>query len=492
MAVFDKHRKRRVIYNDDADQQYCGYCEACGYDVKDEQSFIGARTTPTFDTHVDTYVWCVGNGCDPPWGVMEKVLPCLGSSAHATDLIVEACHSRDVEVWGSLRMNDIHDSFMADRLEKTNDPLKAAHPEYLIAPEANRELPGELAERFLWSAFNFARQEVRQHRLDFIERNASAHDFDGYELDFSRFVWAFALGEERAHADEMTELVREARARLDAVGQRRGRPYTFAVHVMDSPELSLQLGRDVETWLAEGLIDVLVVGMGYMPYVLRLDQWLGLGRRYNVPVYPSVNTNTYTSWWKEKFQRPTAWHEAIRASSACFWHQGADGLYIFNLFCQEVKSVGMPYDMIYGPLTEIGDPAALAGRDKLYAIQPTADGGFCHHGSEAAPLPIALDKVERKLPLKMGPDADDRNARLKISVWATGGSADTQVWLRLNHSLLAKPTREGCWYDVDVPAGVMRTGHNELSIWCNAELTKNATPVIVHYVFVSVNYGNGS
>ena len=41
MNVFDKHRQRRVIYNDDADQQYSGY-EGCSYGVHDEQSFIDA------------------------------------------------------------------------------------------------------------------------------------------------------------------------------------------------------------------------------------------------------------------------------------------------------------------------------------------------------------------------------------------------------------------------------------------------------------------
>ena len=489
MTVFDKHRKRRVIYNDDSDQQY--EYEGYPYKITDEQSFIDARTTPTFDTHVDTYVWCVGNGAEPPWGGQSaKLRPCLGSHAHATDLIVEACHSKSMEVWGSLRMNDIHDSFRANALEEASEPIKAEHPEYLIAPEADRELPRELTERRLWTALDFARREVREYRLDFIERNASAHDFDGYELDFTRFVWTFPLGEERAHAPEMTELIREARTRLNDIGERRGRPYTFAVHVMDSPDLSLALGRDVEGWLNEGLVDVLVVGMGYLPYALRLDQWLAQGRRCGVPVYPSVNTNTYIRWWKELFHRPSAWQEAVRAGYAYYRQQGAEGVYVFNLFCLEDKNVGpLPRDFVYAPLREIGDPTALAGKDKLYAIQPTAQSGFCHHGSEAAALPIALDNVERKLPLKMGADADDANVRFTISVWATGGTEDVRVWLRLNHSLLPQPKRQGAWFHVGVPPGLMRTGHNELSIWCSEEATSAENPIIVHYVFASAKYG---
>jgi len=144
--MFEKHRKRRVIYNDDADQQYLEY----GYEVTDEQSFIEARTTPTFNTHVDTYVSCLGNGCDPPYGGTHTIRPCLGSSAHATDLIVEACHRQGMEVWGSLRMNDLHDArrpeVSTDVPECCFDPLKLEHPEYMIAPPSVRALPPELSE----------------------------------------------------------------------------------------------------------------------------------------------------------------------------------------------------------------------------------------------------------------------------------------------------------------------------------------------------------
>ena len=42
MPTFEKHRKRRVLYNDDADQQYTGY-KVYSYGVTDEQSFLDAR-----------------------------------------------------------------------------------------------------------------------------------------------------------------------------------------------------------------------------------------------------------------------------------------------------------------------------------------------------------------------------------------------------------------------------------------------------------------
>lgn len=501
MIQFDAHRKRRVIYNDDSDQQYTTFINT---DIENEEDFLEARTTPVFDTQVDTYVWCVGNGCDPPWGG-EEVRSFLGTSARAADVITEACHAHDLEVWGSLRMNDIHDWYSSDSLEQTNDPLKAQHPEYLIAPQSVLELPKELElERSLWTAFNFAREEVREYRLSFIERNASAHDFDGYELDFQRMPWYFPLGEERVHAAQMTELVREARLRLNAVGSRRGKPYIMAVHVMDSIETSLEVGLDVETWLAEGLIDVLVVGMGYLPYSVRLDQWLALGRQYHVPVYPSVNTNTYAGWYQELFKRDEAWHEAIRASSDYYWQQGVDGIYLFNLFCQAEEEGGkLPKKSVYAPLKEIGGSQTLARKDKLYCIQSvTAGGGY--YGCERTALPIALETIERALPLYIGPDACESDAGFTILIRVTGGIEEKLFWVRLNHRLLPRPQArsqvgpkvrpqvrsqfDGQWYETAVPEGSMRAGYNELSIWGSVESTSAENPIIIREIFVQTVY----
>jgi hypothetical protein len=491
--VFKKNRKRRVIFNDDAYQQRT-HLDRC-YGITDEQSFIDARTTPTFDTHVDTYVWCVGNGAEPPWGPFglkyrAPVYPVLGSPARATDLIVEACHGRKMEVWGSLRMNDVHD--YGYDLKETNDPLKEQHPEYLIGKPEDRDLPPERVERYLRTAFNFERPEVRRHRLDFIRRNAQAHDFDGYELDFTRFIWTLPMGRERELAPLMTEFIREVRSALNAVGQKRGRPYTLVVHVMDSVEASLLLGLDVQAWVSQGLVDVLVVGMGYMPFTIDLDHWKALGERYGVSVYPSLNVRPLFRYHQGEKQQAlnrgsSASDEYIRATADWWWHNEVDGIYLFNFFTR-VDVTGLQKKQAYAPLKWIGDPAVLAGRDKLYAIEPVTFGGMFSQGSQRPQLPIALDTAERNLALSMGPDADDPRARFRILVFTRGGEPDTKVWMRLNHRLL-EPVRRDGYYTVQVPAGVMWAGRNDFSICCNAELGKTPNPMIVHdEIMISVTH----
>ena len=473
-------RQRRIIYNDDSDQQFTTHTDR--YGVVDEQSFIDARTSPTFDTQVDTYVWCVGNGADPPWSGSQYVInPVLDSCAHATDVILEACRATGMEVWGSLRMSDLHD-FSQD-LDKGFDPLKSEHPEYLIGENGYRGLPPERTERWLRTALNFGLPEVRQYRLDYIERNAAAHDFDGYELDFSRFIWMFPMGRERELAPLMTDFIRQTRARLNAIGRNRGRPYTFVVHVPDSPETCLSLGEDVETWVCEGLVDILVVGMGFMPFSLQLKQWTALGERYGVPIYPSLNTRPLRRFHQT---RPSGWHQYIRAAAAWWWQQGVDGVYLFNLFTHVGES-GLARDAAYAPLREIGDPAALTGTDKLYGIESLGTTGMFSQASGSTHLPVPLHVHERQLPLAMGPDATDPAARFRVEALTSGGQPDTTVLMRLNHApLQVVSTDEG--YAADVPPGLMRSGRNDFAIWCSADLAETADPIIVHEVLASVEY----
>ena len=471
--IFPKDRRRRILYYDAVSQQSWGYIDKgrkIPYmklitDIADHTAFLDARTNLTFDTQVDTYVFHIGNGADPPYNIPKEMLwSCFSSYEEVRDLVIEACHARGMEVWASLRMNDLHSAWRSNSIQDLDDPFKTEHPEFLLAPESNRDLSPELTEQLLWAGLNFVHPEVRRHRVDFIERTAAAHDFDGYELDFNRMGISFPLGQERKYAHLLTQLVREVRQRLDAVGRRRGRPYTLAVHVMDSLERSLELGMEVERWVQEGLVDVLLVGMGHLPTRLRLDQFLALGEAHGVPVYATLNANSYRAGaWEELYDR-AVFREGMRATAAYYHQEGADGIYLFN-FANEPTQELSPEEFT-GALSELGEPETLAGKNKVYGIQATAHtGGPIIQGSESALLPVVLDRVESKLPLLMGPDATDSRARFRLSLWTAESRENTRLWVRLNHTLLPQPVREEPWYHIEVPSGIMRSGYNELGVW---------------------------
>ena len=102
-----------------------------------------------------------------------------------------------------------------------------------------------------------------------------------------------------------------------------------------------------------------------------------------------------------------------------------------------------------GVLSELGAPETMAGKDMVYALNPTAhSGGPFYHGSEPALLPIVLDRVERKLRLHLGPAVEDEKANLRLSVYTAKAGKGTILWARLNHTLLPEAEREGDWFHI--------------------------------------------
>jgi len=91
------------------------------------------------------------------------------------------------------------------------------------------------------------------------------------------------------------------------------------------------------------------------------------------------------------------------------------------------------------------------------------------------------------MPLLVGPDAEDPAATIKLCALARGGDAGANVNFRLNHVLLGL-AKEGDWYATEVPAGLLRTGHNRLGVWCDVALAEAKTPVIIERVAAVVTY----
>ena len=222
---------------------------------------------------------------------------------------------------------------------------------------------------------NYGRREVRQFVFRFIRDVCERYDIDGVQLDFLRNPILFRKHTRdgkpagQRELDAMTGLVRRIWRMTEDVAQRRGRPMLLAVRVPDSVDFCRTVGIDVERWLAEGLVDVLMTTC-----IFRLNPWqtsVDLGHTYGVPVYPCLSDT-----------RHTGEAEAVRASGACYraratnvWDSGADGVYLYN------------YHKYHGShsslLRELGDPKTLAGLEKVYTTHARSiSTSYCVPGGE--------------------------------------------------------------------------------------------------------------
>lgn len=433
-------------------------------------------------TFPQSHVWHGGIKVDPA-DQYRNPKALAESGANPPGVIVEECHRRGIDAFVSLRMNDCHDG-QHPRGSLPNPELatfKRQNPDWLVE------------DLDWWTALNFSHPRVQRLKLEVIQEFFDRWDFDGIELDWLRHTLYFPRGTEPDNAHHLTQFMRQVRKMLNERADRRGRPIEIAVRVPERVSWCIDGGFDVPTWIAEDLVDILILGQGTTT-LPTLDEFRELMGDRTLPIYPCVAStgNGY----------PSSPDQVLRGSAANLWHDGADGLYTFNWF-------------VYGNwrsqlLSEIADPQQLAGRDKTYTLlhkveaSPRDPGGdYVRYNSQSrsAPLPFYLTEVEgpRALPLRIGADVASGSDRPKgaelhlafdflgeqdqIEVILNGQqlestSGDQQIKLEtigqpinIEHGMgiLGFPQRESIdatfkGMRVDVPPELIRSGDNQLSL----------------------------
>ena len=389
-------KRRRIIVNDDGEPLF---------HEKDPEAFLAKRFRQTVGTQVDTYIIYAGDGWHPHRG--RRPDPGLGDPYQ---VLVDAAHNEGMEIFASLRMNDIHCSF-----DGSVRPLKRERPDLLIGEEFAFQayphlFPGEtvlpaggyplgLMQSF-WAGYNYAKPDVRELRRARVEELARAYDFDGIELDFFRAPLFFKPGEERQNLATMTGLVRQIRGNLNEIATQRGRPYLLAVRVPDTLAMSLRTGLDVRTWLEEGLVDILIIAGGYMPFSPRIKELIDLAHFHDIPAYPSVDID---AWYSEEekvykaspardMRHPNAFDshcepDKVRAIASNFRALGADGVYLFNWY-------GLPdgADEQLAVLDQVGELGTLRNSPKRFQPDNGTDDWltFCGYGVAPRRFPVRL------------------------------------------------------------------------------------------------------
>ncbi len=361
-------RPRRIIANNDG-------CDALYFprDVEvNAESFLAQRTTALVGSQIGTIAYCtissgfsnfthrteVGTiltrspadfGIQPDKRNITQDL--IDQETDSLQAVVEFGHEQDMEVFWSMRMNDTHDvAHTPDKPYLLFPPLKSEHPEWLVGDHVKRTPYGR------WSSVDYARPEIRDLAFGFIEEVCRNYDVDGVELDFFRHMCYFASVANGGKAsqeerDMMTDLLRRVRTMTEEIGRERRRPILIAVRVADSVEFDRDMGLDIERWLEDGLVDILIT-TGYF----RLNPWeysVELGHRYDVPVYPCLSDSRVRG--ESRFRRASL--ESYRGRAMNAWAAGADGIHTFNHF--------NPTSAVF---REVGDPETLATLDKLYFV----------------------------------------------------------------------------------------------------------------------------
>ncbi len=482
------HRRRRIIYNNDgddalhfrqegADISQVGFAKAPQSDTVTPEAFLDIRIAPIPGTQIDSLFYCDTQSFGSflrPSDVAEVFTNIVdrgdgGASRNITreliaqgtsplQLAIEFCRRNDIEIFSSVRMNDIHDGVGAVYSDAFLAQFKVDHPEYLFGAKGDKLAHG------YWSGVDYAQPAVRERAFLVIEDLCRRYDIDGLELDFWRhppFFKSYAVSGEPVSTEErgqMTELLRRIRTMTEQVGLDRGRPLLVAVRVPDSVGACLALGFDIERWLKESLFDILIGGNG-----VQLSPWeetVALGHACDVPVYPCIRPAIPSR------RGVGSSAESYRAQAMNIWHAGADGIYTFNMFKTR--------DRIF---RELGDPETLEELDKVYRLDPVGYSMVKQHFN-ADPylrLPILSPRNPSPLqagqptaiPLVVGGDLRQSTSRgrlpdvkLRLQVEKLANRRDLSV--TINGETLRGASATQGWLEYDVPPPSVRPGANRI------------------------------
>jgi hypothetical protein len=476
-------RQRRLILDDDGDLVFSDDAK------RGPGPFLEQRFVPVLGRPVDSIAWCimwgiaVGKGETTYWQTQQRGEPLNDAIADPTPIMADAAREHDVEIFGSIRMNDTHDAFFRPH-ERLDYHLKLDHPEWLLGDERMKTDIFTSAAALYWSALDYAVPQVRDDRLWWVRNTAESHDLDGIDLNFFRIPYYFKPGAERDGMPVMTEFVRSARRIVDEASEHRGRPLLLGVRTPGTVETCMRIGLDVETWLKEGLVDRLLIGGGYVPLTNPAEELVALGHEHDVPVYPCINCGA-----------PIQGNDAeIRAAASNILWAGADGIYLWNYQYRDVPKLGYgrPVDEEYDLLDEIGSVSALRYRDKSFSLEREvrfpAYARACHPAQ--VPAEIAVGGRGTALRLRVGDDvaAAERAGRLAeatLRLELEGGQGGTAVEADLNGAaLVPRATSDGA-VAFEVTGSAVRQGDNQLLVRVAGSGRRTAT---VQSVSLDVSY----
>jgi hypothetical protein len=500
-------RPRRIIFNDDTH-------ELALEDANTPEGFLAHRITPLAETQVGTISWSVLCGQFDAPAYDSKVQPIYGDAQGAPvkywhrvtenvktltresrcplHLVCDFAHGHDMEAFASVRMNDVHDSFMDANAMTT---WKRIHPEFMVNTR------GALPEFELYTtAQDFSHEVVRERKLEIIEEICQSYDVDGFELDYIRHPVLFSrrMRGEPCTADEtsiITSMMEKIRSLTDGASERRGKPLLIAARVPDTFTTCLDNGMDVISWLEEDLIDILIIGGGYAPWSLPVEAWVGTAQPYDVPIYPCVNMG------KESLP-------LVRGLASNWYRAGVDGLYFWNL--------GTPFEFMtgdklietrrrcYACVGEVGDENMLADKEKLFSVDSDTGGILPYYAHLSTPRPLPLKSkggalrtgVIGRLPLIVGDDvASHPPAQAILTVGFDDPSWKEALLIRLNGKELTDgrfvfisdgQTNCELAYNVRVPP--LQTGRNYVELAARNDIVLPEDIVTVHGLNLTLEY----
>ena len=323
-------------------------------------------------------------------------------------------------------------------------------------------LGGSDEDRETW-AYDFTHELVHEDKLAMIREMLEDYQADGLELDFMFYPLYFRKQEIEKNIETMNRFLARIRKLADEIGGSQGRRIPLIARVYHNKDENLKIGLDVETWLEEKSIDMVVGEVHYflLDTGIRDGQWLAdAANRFGASAYIRPPRHIYD----ERTLVPDI--EMWRAFGQSLHWQEFSGMYLGYL----------PWplsDAEYRLLREAAFPKAVARHNKRYLLQPREPETPLNTTPPGRQLPAPLnegEKVNLKIWISDDLDSARRDGEMREPILTIRFSlfcVEDEIEIRFNDEVLpldkAEITDERAltmpaipgWYrgEIDAPGG---------------------------------------
>lgn len=384
-----------VVFNEDGDFAFLSP------DPLVAEKLLGLNVASHAALGVKTYTFSIGAGSDvlyydtkvaSPYGWrqtkyelqdsgwaarLRSARTCIESGLDAVTIAGKEAKAQGMLFLPSMRMNDSH--FMADPY---NYPLTGKFwmdngEKYKIG------IPPILFDKNYGNLFDYSHKEVRDFRYAVFNEAVEMHKdiIDGFELDFNRVQVFFPKGKAAAGMPQLTAFLRSVRKRLNELSKEKGKPMYLFVRIPPSIESCVNAGLDIQTWIKEGLVDLVSPSqLMTLAHDMPIQNMIKLGRQHGVQVYPSLFPRTSfrkamvlsaeNLGLEDEYGRKATLPELMGAASN-YAAMGADGIYLFNFKGGEKDEGFRPHpDWMYALVGTLKTRMSYTG-EKVYAVTKT-------------------------------------------------------------------------------------------------------------------------
>ena len=386
---------------------------------------------------------------------MNELLPDFMARRH------RLCRERGLEMWHSMRMDDVHHATLGQEWRPQHGDLWLDHKEY-VRGWYRHTWRGDWHD----NALDYGEKAVYDYHLALAREYLLDYESEGIELDWLRSVPVFRPGFDEANTPLLTRFMREVRKTAREAECKWGHRVRVAARVPGYVKDAVGVGMDVAAWAAEGLVDVLIPSCNNT--ATEQDYDIGLWRALApapVVVAPCIDyCMTSNPGWSITY---TAETDAAFASN--FYQQGADTVYFYNHFPNQ----GERKPFARGLFTAAADRRAVAALPRRHVVtrhDPNGEGKF---PQPCYPLWIWPQCCNGGVKVNVGEGVAGRAARVVV-----GATVPLPVDILVNAApcrllpgdepLPEVPRRKGVdsfYVQAEIPSGVLHDGWNAVELF---------------------------